>query len=87
MSGCVPCGSKETILARMVLSHMAHGSKTKAPFEPTLVVWFAYPRGMATDKTCRAARPTGLVRFLACTDKLPVVRLRETCRELVIRLA
>ena len=52
---------------------------------------------MAVDKTCRAARRTGVVRFLACTDKscrvarsmarmiCPVVRLRETCRELVVQ--
>ena len=48
VSGCDACGSKETLLARMVLSHLAHGSKTKAPFEPTLVVWLptlvAWPR-------------------------------------------
>ena len=52
---------------------------------------------MAADKTCRAARPTGVVRFLACTDKsclvarsmacmiCPVVQLRETCPELVVQ--
>ena len=93
--GCDACGSKETLLARMVLSHMAHGSKTKAPFEPTLVVWLptlvVWPR---IRRVGPQGLPTGVVRFLACTDKscrvtrsmahmiCPVVRLKETCREL-----